>query len=124
MCIGKLEKVKELGGGQVQARCPACAETGQDKTGEHLRIYPDGRFGCCVYPKDREHRKRIFALTGDRTPRRFTVRVATPSVGGGPERSVAASLTDFARTLRTPISESVSDPVNSAKTVRTLRAYP
>ena len=56
----KLEKVRELAGGIVQARCPACAEGGGDRKGEHLRVYPDGRFGCCVHPKDGQHRKRIF----------------------------------------------------------------
>jgi len=48
-----LEKVRELASGIVQARCPACAEGGSDRAGEHLRLYPDGRFGCCVHPKDR-----------------------------------------------------------------------
>lgn len=62
--VAKLEKVRELAGGIVQARCPACAEGGHDRTGEHLRIYPDGRFGCCVHPKDGEHRKRVWALVG------------------------------------------------------------
>src|SRR6516162_10081656 len=62
--VAKLEKVRELAGGIVQARCPACAEGGNDRTGEHLRVYPDGKFGCCVHPKDREHRKRIWALAG------------------------------------------------------------
>ena len=66
--VAKLEKVRELAGGLVQARCPACAEGGHDRTGEHLRIYPDGRFGCCVHPKDGEHRKRIWALAGVRQP--------------------------------------------------------
>ena len=62
--VAKLEKVRELAGGLVQARCPACAEGGNDRTGNHLRIYPDGKFGCCVYPNDSEHRKRIWALAG------------------------------------------------------------
>ena len=62
--VAKLEKVRELPGGIVQARCPACAEGGHDRTGEHLRIYPDGKFGCCVHPNDGEHRKRIWALVG------------------------------------------------------------
>jgi hypothetical protein len=76
--VAKLEKVRELVGGIVQARCPACAEGGKDRTGEHLRIYPDGRFGCCVHPKDGEHRKRIWALAGVRQPGTFTVRIKTP----------------------------------------------
>ena len=72
----KLEKLVNLADGMTRARCPACAENGQDKKGEHLRIYPDGRFGCCVHPKDREHRKRIFALAGEHVRRGIKVRVA------------------------------------------------
>lgn len=91
--ITKLEKVRELPGRVVQARCPVCAEAGHDRAGEHLRIYPDGRFGCCVYPKDREHRKRIFALVGEHKPGTFTLRVAPPTATT-PGRSVKAALTD------------------------------
>ena len=76
--LSKLEKVREMAGGIVQARCPACAEGGHDRTGEHLRIYPDGRFGCCVHPKDSEHRKRIWALAGVRQPGTFSLRIKTP----------------------------------------------
>ena len=76
--LAKLEKVRELAGGLVQARCPACAEGGHDRSGEHLRIYPDGRFGCCVHPKDGEHRKRIWALAGVRKPAEICLRVKTP----------------------------------------------
>ena len=76
--VAKLEKVRELAGGIVQAQCPACAEGGKDRTGEHLRIYPDGRFGCCVHPKDGEHRKRIWALAGVRQPGTFGLRLKTP----------------------------------------------
>src|SRR2546425_8725666 len=60
----KLQKLRELGNGSCQAQCPACAEAGQDRKGEHLRISPEGKFGCCVFPGDREHRRRIFALAG------------------------------------------------------------
>lgn len=93
--VAKLEKARELAGGIVQARCPACAEGGHDRTGEHLRIYPDGRFGCCVHPKDGEHRKRIFALAGERKPGTFTLRVKTPPALTA-ARSVKAALTAFA----------------------------
>ena len=88
----KLEKVRELAGGIVQARCPACAEGGHDRTGEHLRIYPDGRFGCCVHPKDGEHRKRIWALAGVREPGTFTLRLKTPPALPAAQ-SVKAALT-------------------------------
>lgn len=75
--LNKLEKVRDAGNGAIQARCPACAEAGQDRKGEHLRIQPDGKFGCCVFPQDHLHRKRIFALAGDNQPRIIRVRVQT-----------------------------------------------
>jgi len=92
--LAKLEKVRKLDGGMVKARCPACAEEGKDGTGNHLRIQPDGRFGCCVHPKDRDHRKRIFALAGDKAPRGFSVRVAARIPSRAP-RSVQATLLSF-----------------------------
>ena len=87
----KLEKVRELAGGIVQARCPACAEGGGDRKGEHLRVYPDGRYGCCVHPKDGGHRKRIFALAGVRKAGTFTLRLKTPPALPA-ARSVKAAL--------------------------------
>jgi hypothetical protein len=80
--IQKLEKARRLEGGIVQARCPACAEGGKDRTGEHLRVYPDGKFGCCVHPKDKDHRKRIFALAGVREHREIRVNVAKAPAAG------------------------------------------
>ena len=81
----KLENVKELAGGAKRARCPACAEAGQDKTGNHLLIKPDGRFGCCVYADDKPHRKRIFALASDRKERVMVVRQAPRSAPVAPK---------------------------------------
>jgi len=105
--VAKLQNVRKLEGGIVQARCPACAEGGHDRTGEHLRVYPDGRYGCCVHPKDGNHRKRIFALAGDRNPKTFGVRIKHSA--GSAVRSVKAALAGFrVRTLRTPVSHSVS----------------
>ena len=67
--ISKLENVRTHGG-KITARCPACGEGGHDQKGEHLVVNADRRFGCVVYPGDsadaKEHRKRIFALCGDR----------------------------------------------------------
>lgn len=110
--VAKLEKVRELGGGGLQARCPACAEGGHDRSGEHLRIYPDGRFGCCVHPKDGEHRKRIFALVGCKNhgpaAGKVTLRIKTPSAVQV-ARSVKAALTTFdSGTLGTAKSELAS----------------
>jgi hypothetical protein len=80
--LDKLERVVELADGVMRARCPACAEGGSDRRGEHLRIYPDGKFGCCVFPQDREHRKLIFALAGERGRQAIKVRVVAAKGGG------------------------------------------
>lgn len=67
--VGKLENVRQRGGNLV-SRCPACAEDGRDKTGDHLSVQNGGSgpFACVVHPgpEGREHRKRIFELVGIR----------------------------------------------------------
>jgi hypothetical protein len=88
----KLQMVRELGNGGWQARCPACAESGQDRKGEHLRISPEGKFGCCVFAGDREHRKRIFVLAGDHGPKAIRVRVASAKCAGSVEFDVLGRL--------------------------------
>jgi hypothetical protein len=67
--IFKLEKLKEAGS-KLIAQCPACAEEGKDRKGEHLIVWPGGRFGCVAYPEDdgHEHRQRIFELVGTGDP--------------------------------------------------------
>jgi hypothetical protein len=77
----KLQVVRELANGCLQARCPACAAIGQDRKGEHLVVYPDGRFGCVLHPGDPGwlHRKAIWEAVGERKRRppvvlKFTVR--------------------------------------------------
>ena len=120
--LEKLEKVRETGNGRKQARCPACAEGGGDRKGEHLYIYGDGRFGCCVHPKDKEHRKHIFALAGERTaPQPMRVRVASAAPATTPAMSISDSLKEFSRTLRTGESESDSTCQNLELDFRTLR---
>jgi hypothetical protein len=80
--VSKLERTR-CRGRKTIARCPACGETGHDRRGEHLFINENGSFGCVVYPGDsaeaKAHRKRIFALCGDREIKPLTVR--SPSVG-------------------------------------------
>jgi len=82
--LTRLEKLKELGGGAKQARCPACASEGLDKSGNHLRIWPDGKFGCAMYQGDHAHRQRIWELCGSDEPKpaRFNVpvRIEPPSI--------------------------------------------
>jgi len=62
--IAKLENVSRKSDGRIIARCPACAAEGNDSNGEHLAVFPDGRFGCVVYPQDKAHTKEIFRLVG------------------------------------------------------------
>lgn len=75
--LSKLENVKHHGS-KVIARCPACAEAGNDRKGEHLFIEPSGRFGCVVFPgaDGHKHRQRIFELAGIKTgvPSGFKIR--------------------------------------------------
>ena len=63
-----LTKIKKLRNqnGKLVGQCPACAETGNDKSCNHLFINPDGKFGCvCYQGTDGDfHRKRIFELIG------------------------------------------------------------
>jgi hypothetical protein len=61
--VTKLEKVVRFGD-TIRARCPACWTEGLDKSGQHLRIFSDGKFGCALHPQDREHRRRIWQLAG------------------------------------------------------------
>ena len=63
--LNKLQNAHERGGKTV-ARCPACAEAGGDRKGEHLFLKADGRFGCVQFPgvDGQAHRKRIFELVG------------------------------------------------------------
>ncbi len=67
--ISKLRKVRTCGA-KITAQCPACAESGHDRTSDHLVINDDGAFACVVYPGDspdaKAHRKRVFALCGIR----------------------------------------------------------
>ena len=67
----KLENVVQLDG-KITARCPACKEDGGDNTGNHLVVYPDGRFGCVVNAGCGEHRGRIYRLVGKRNGSRAT----------------------------------------------------
>jgi hypothetical protein len=112
--LNKLEKVREVGNGAIQARCPACAETGQDRKGEHLRIQPDGKFGCCVFPQDRLHRKRIFALAGDNQPRIIKVRGQRPKTPTTIKDSILGRL---GRVFSSP----TQDKENKDESIRTLR---
>ena len=80
----KLENVRQRGG-RIVAACPACRESGADRSGEHLFIGDGGQFGCIANtgPAGHEHRRRIAQLAGmdaSDTPRPFIPRpIATPT---------------------------------------------
>lgn len=63
----KLENVREKGG-KTTAACPACRADEHDRSGEHLVLFADGKFGCVAYPGDsaeaRTHRQNVFRLAG------------------------------------------------------------
>jgi hypothetical protein len=113
--INKLEKVVELANGAKQARCPACAEAGQDEKGEHLRIYPEGRFGCCVFAGDREHRKRIFALAGVHERQSIRVNIAPPKMTAAVKSGLLGRL---GRVFGSP-TKTVAVPVGGVGTLGT-----
>lgn len=64
----RLSKLKPYANGGAQAQCPACHECGSDRSGNHLRIWPDGKFGCAVHAGDAVHRRRIWELAGGAGP--------------------------------------------------------
>jgi len=78
--ISKLENVKTSGNKTV-ARCPACAEIGQDKKGNHLVISNDGKFACVMFQgaSGYNHRKRIFHLVGIKGMLKNTISVKQTS---------------------------------------------
>lgn len=53
-------------GGRWTGRCPACAQAGQDRSKQHLILFPDGKFACVVNPgpAGQYHRQQIFSLVG------------------------------------------------------------
>ena len=92
--IDLLEKPRTIDGVRIQARCPACAESGGDTKGEHLVVYPNGSFGCCIYPGDKQHRRQIFALVGKkRSIPVITVRRASRDQPARQWTSVSVTLT-------------------------------
>ena len=65
--LARLENIR-VTTNKTHAACPACRERGSDKTGNHLVIFPDGRFTCVLVPGKtadaHAHRQRIFQLAG------------------------------------------------------------
>ncbi len=83
--LSRLEKVKRRGLNTI-ARCPACAESGGDRKGEHLMINDVGQFGCVLFPgqSGQQHRQRIFELAGvkESPSKTFEIRKPPPPASG------------------------------------------
>jgi hypothetical protein len=133
--IDRLEKARTTGGGRIQARCPACAEGGGDTSGQHLIIYPDGRYGCCVHPGDKQHRRRIFALVGKARREIEPIVVVRKASASQPTRQwkavrVAMPIpqTPPSDDSRTPVPNVPEDDIGSSLppvgTLGTLISYP
>src|SRR5262249_17398580 len=106
----RLQKVRDLANGSQQAQCPACAEVGQDRKGEHLRNSQEGKFGCCVFPGDRKHRSRIFALAGEHSPKSISVRIASAKTAAAVQLDLLGRL---GRVFGSPAERQDSDSVTS-----------
>lgn len=78
--ISRLENVRTIGNKTI-ARCPACAEIGHDKKGNHLVISQDGKFACVMFQgaSGHEHRKRIFRLAGIKECPKNTISIKQTS---------------------------------------------
>ena len=90
----RLGKYRAKGDGHT-ARCPACALTGGDTSGDHLFISPDGKFGCVLHQGDSgsDHRTEIFNLVGIKTAAKEKSEwTALPSA---PESAPAPTLTHY-----------------------------
>ena len=46
--VSKLECVRSNSDGTIQAACPECRKNGSDKTGNHLKVWPQGTFNCIL----------------------------------------------------------------------------
>jgi hypothetical protein len=62
--LSKVEKLKRGPKGSAIGRCPACALDNHDKSGNHLIVYSDGKYGCAKHREDKEHTNLIYQLIG------------------------------------------------------------
>lgn len=60
----KLKNIVRYESGFVRCGCPACIDAGEDKSQDHLCIWPNGKYGCAKWPKDKDHRKLVWKLAG------------------------------------------------------------
>ena len=98
----KLTNAVNLPGGEIQARCPACAAAGRDTKGDHLKVFAGGKYACAAYQGDPAHSKEIYrlaGLSGKATARTGRVSVVSVQV---PASTVVMDLASFSRFSRNP----------------------
>jgi hypothetical protein len=93
----------------IHARCPACALDEADRSGNHLAIFADGKFGCAAHPRDRDHNRKIIAVAGFKGAGQRTQRCPAKEPGEDhPARIIRAA------TINLPsILERYADPEDS-----------
>ena len=127
--ISRLEKVKRRGSNTI-ARCPACAEAGNDRKGEHLFINDKGQFGCVLYPgpDGQAHRQRIFELAGIKDIPGTGFEVRKPQAGTASvsviQKDVLGHLGRFSQTHARKNFKLHRDEVNSNVRVDTDKPDP
>jgi len=111
--FSRLEKAR-MRGGKLIARCPACAEVGSDRSGEHFVAFDEGRgrFGCIAHAGDHDHRRRIAVLLGSSN---------SPGRGSSP----APQLTPIASQARKLVLPPLERPsISDLDQICRIRGYP
>ena len=126
--LTKLEKIRRRGSNTI-ARCPACAESGDDRKGEHLFINDAGQFGCVLFPGQdgQQHRQRIFELAGvkETQGKSFEVRkpLSTPAGASVIQKDILGHLgripsTHARKSFESPLNEKeYKEPIDSVPSV-------
>lgn len=61
--LNRIENLKRIDDEKSVGRCPACAEKGRDRKGNHLFLHESGAFRCVV-DNSKEHKQDINRLAG------------------------------------------------------------
>jgi len=113
LALDRLEKPR-VRGGKLICRCPACAEIGADRSGEHLVILGEGRgpFRCIVDPEGKggAHSRRIFELVGE------------PKTGARPILAPPGSVTPQVKPLPKPRIPPDLRPLNVEEMAKIARS--
>ena len=112
--LKRLEKVRRRGSNTI-ARCPACAEDGGDRKGEHLFINDGDHFGCVLYPGQdgQQHRQRIFELAGGKEIPNKGFKIRKPVTDSGASVIQKDILGRLGRLNLTPARKSSKTTINN-----------